>query len=345
MAGDPGMDTPVAPIPAPEATTARKRRGKERPPKAREVVGEPTFFTPFRSGLAYAGRAWRVLLCVLFVHLVLAMTVVMPFKARMAERLDGHAHAPALAGAPDAYDRAAGWEEGGLAYGLWQDAKRLEKSLLDSQQLTVFWIAVVAWLFGALVNGGYLGTMRAGGRVTLSSFLDHGGRSYGRMLRVGIVFALAYYVLATLVMVIWAQAASVDERWSKTSETQWWGDLWRAVVMVVGFLWMRVAADLARADLVRTERRSAGLAYRRGVGWTFRHPLQTFGLALFVGVPAFLVLLGLGYLLGAVEGGTTLMLIIGFVVVQVAVFVRLGARAAVLAGDLTLLEKVARPTR
>lgn len=340
MSGDPGMETPTAPLPAPEPTRPRRTRMRDLP-KARERQGEPTFFTPLRTGLAYAFGAWRVVLAVLFVHLALALSVVMPFQARMAERLDTHAHAPALAGTPDAYDRAAGWEEGGLAAGVWIDAKRLEKPLLDSQKLTVFWIGIVAWLFGALVNGGYLGTMRAGGRVTFGAFLEHGGRSFGRMLRVGIVFALAYYVLATLVMVVWARAAQVDEVWSATSETAWWGNLMRFAVMIVAFLWMRVAADLARADLVRTGRRSALLAYLRGIGWTLRHPLRTFGLALFIGAPAFLLLIGLGFLLGVVEQGDVWMLLLGFVIVQLAAYVRLAARAAVLTGNLTLLDQVA----
>ncbi|MDJ0975401.1 MAG: hypothetical protein QNJ98_13130 [Planctomycetota bacterium] len=339
MSGDPGMETPVAPLPAPESSSRRRTRMRDLP-KAREVQGAPTFFTPFRSGLAYAFGAWRVVLCVLVVHLALALTVVMPFQARMAERLDGHAHGPALSGTPDAYDRAVGWEEGGLAAGVWIDAKRLEKPLLDSQKLTVFWIGIVAWLFGALVNGGYLGTMRTGERVTFGSFLEQGGRSFGRMLRVGIVFALAYYVLATAVMVVWAKAAEVNEVWSATSETKWWGDLIRFSVMIVAFLWMRVAADLARADLVRTGRRSALLAYLRGIGWTLRHPLRTFGLALFVGAPAFLLLIGLGILLGVVDSGGLWMLLLGFVVVQLAAFVRLAARAAVLTGSLVLLDQV-----
>lgn len=343
MTGDPGMETPMAPLPAPEASSPRRRQRAADLPKASESTDHPGFFTPFQTGLGYAGRAWRVILCVLFVHLALAMTVVMPLQVRMADRLDGHAHGPALAGVPDNYDRAAGWETGGLASGVWADAKRLEESLLDTQNVTMFWIAIVAWLFGALVNGGYLGTARAGGRVTFSGFIEHGGRWFWRMLRMGIVFALAYYVLATGVMLFWAKSVTVDEKWSPTSETQWWWELGRWVVMLAAFLWMRVAADLGRADLVRSERRSALLAYVRGIGWTLRHPLQTFVLALFIGLPAFLILLGLGALLGALESGGLLAFLLAFLAIQLAAFVRLFARAAVLAGDDQLLDQVGAP--
>lgn len=335
MSTDPGMETPVAPIPAP---TSRRRRDRERPPPAREKADDvPTFFGPFRSGVGFAMRGWKVVLLVLLVHLALAMTVVLPFQSRMAERLDSHAHAPAMAGAPDAYDRAAGWDDGGLAYGVWQDAKRLEKPLLDSQRITVFWIALVAWLFGALVSGGYLGVRQSGARMTVSGFLEAGGRAYGRMLRVGLVFAIAYYIVATLVLVLWARAVSVGEAWSNTSESSWWGEQWRVGLVAVLFLWFRVAADLARADLVRTGRKSALLAFFRGFCATLRHPLKTFGLAIFIGVPALLIVLGIGVLLNSLVTTTTVELLLAFFIIQLAVFIRLLARAAVLAGSHQLV--------
>lgn len=347
---DPAMDTPLAPIEAPEPASrrpdpggARKRgrRGAKRRSRAQEMTLTPTFIGPWQTGVAFGLRAWHLVLAALVVHLVLALTVVMPFQSRMAERLDGHAHGPALAGEPDAYDRLVGWEQGGLAPDVWGDAKRLESSLLDGQKLTVFWIAIVAWLFGALCAGGYLGAARDGGKPTLAGWLGHGGAWFGRMLRVGLVFALAYYVLATLVLVLWANMGSVGEKWSPTSSTAWWAEFWRNAVMVAGFLWLRVVADLARADLVRTDRRSALLAFFRACGTTFRHPLRTLGLAVLIGLPAFGIVLGLGALLDGISTTGVGGLLLGFVVIELAVFVRLLARACVLAGSAQLLDDLA----
>ena len=337
---DPGMETPLKPLDL-EADAAPSR-GRRRRDKSGEATppSEYGLRASLLAGATYTIGAWRVLLAVLVVHLLLAMTVVMPLQARMAERLDGHAHAPSLSGTPDAYDARfeESWGEGGLAVSVWNDAKRLERSLFDSQRITLYWIVLVAWLFGAVVAGGHIGLAVSGERATVTAFLGHGAKHFWTMLRVGLVFGLVYYLLGRFVLEAWAKTAEVDEKWgSDTRFTGFYGEAIRTGVMVIGFLWMRVACDLARADLVVFGRKSAVGAVLRGLWRTVTHPIRTFGLALAVGLPAIGVIVGCAAVLNALGFGVWLGVATGFVLIQLATLARLASRAALLAGDVHLL--------
>lgn len=332
MAGDPGMDTPLAPIPASDKPRRRARSSERR------ATGDTGLRAALRAGLRHAWRARIVLLVVMLVHLGLGLTVVQPMQTRLAARLDAHAHAPALAGAPDELDRRSpAWQAGGLDAGLWRDVKHLEKSLFDTQAITLFWVALVAWLFGAVVAGGHLGTAGTPGRVGVGAFFEAGGTWFGRMLRVGLVFGLLFYLVGRIVIEMWGGVASVGEKSLPDSSHGWWGEWMRAAVVTVFFLWLRVAADLGRADMLVSGRRSALGAVLRGFGRTFAHPVRTIGLALFVGVPEVLLIIGLGLLVGVIGSGSTFGLCLSFVFIQIAVLLRLAARGAVLAGNHQLL--------
>lgn len=309
-ARDPGMQTPVAPLPAPELEEAAPPRAPAPPGSVRSAL---------RLAARYVLRAWRPLLLVLLVQLLLALTVVLPFQSRLAERLDEHARAPELARTLDG--------------GIWRDVQRLEEAVFAGLSVTLFWVVLVAWLFGAFAAGGFLGTaVDAHQAPSAGRFATQGGRYLGRMLRVGLVFLLLVWVAGRLVLELWAVAAEPAERDAPTAGAAFWGARLREGVFLLAFLWLRVAADLARADLVVFARRSAVAAFARGAWQTLRHPVRTLGLALAIGAPAFLALVLLGVLLGVAEGAgsTWPFLLAAFLVVQLAVLVRWAARAGLL---------------
>ena len=315
---DPGMQTPRTPLPP--------------PPPAPPAPAAPSLFGAIGEGLAYVRRAWRALLFVMCVQLLLAASVVVPVQAGLMEHLDHHAHAPALGGAPDAYDRAVGWTHGGIDRGVLADVVRVEKPRMDAATVTLFWIVLIAWLFGAVVAGGVLGTVGGDrGSVPVNAFLAAGGANFWRMLRVGVVFGLFWMVMARIVMEGWGAAVAPDELLASSEETGWWGDRIREGVLVLTFLWLRVAGDLARVDLGRRGKRSALLGVLRGFGRTLRHPLRMPGVALAFGVPAFAGVFGLGMLMDVTEGDHWLAWLVTFVVVQTAVVVRWAGRMGVLA--------------
>ena len=265
----------------------------------------------------------------LLVQLVLALTVVLPFWQGIAPHLDHHPHAAALAGSPTAADRALGWDAG-LHPGVWADLERELAPLFDGLTLTHFWVALVAWLFGAVAAGGFLGTAVAGDRpVRVSAFLAHGGKYFGRMLRVGLVFAFFYYLTARIVFEGWGLAREPTEFMAASETAGWWGDRIREGVIVLCFFWFRIAADWARSDLVVYGRKSAFGAFFRGLGNALRPTIIWTALAF--GVPGLVVLVGLGYLAQLVTGDGTWTLVLLFVLVQLAVAVRWSARAGVLA--------------
>lgn len=336
---DPGMDTPLAPFDDPSeasAEAAQGGRGRARHRSTREAAPDDVSPGAFRTGLGYAARAWRALLIVLLVHLLLGLTVVLPFQSALARHIGHHGHAPALAGAPDLYDQATGWSTPGLDAEVWTDTRRHMADLRAGLGIGLFWVCLVAWLFGAVVAGGVLGT-RGHQRVRVGEFLSAGGHHFFKMLRVGLVFAAGYYLLGRIVLEAWALSVADGEAWASSSSVAWWGERIREGAMVLGFLWLGLACDLARAELALTDRSSACLAVLRGFGRTLRHPLRTSGVALAFGLPATVLLVGVGLASRWIPGDGTLGLIGLFLTIQVAVYLRLFARAGRLVGLATLV--------
>lgn len=337
--GDPGMDTPLAPLPKPDDAPAPSRRGRKSARRTRPASpgSADTLWSATGAGLRYALRSWRVLLVVVLIQLALALTVVMPFWTAIAPHLDHHPHAAAMAGVPDAYDRALGWEAG-MDPGIWRDVTSAEETTLKGLTAATFWIAVIAWLFGAVAAGGFLGTAVGGEtRVTVGRFLHMGGKYFGRMLRVGLLFACAYYVAGRLIFEAWGLSVAPDDFQEASETAGWWGARLREAVFVLLFFWFRIAADLARADLVVYSRTGAFKAFFRGLWRALRlKPVLT---ALLVGLPAFLVLLALSLAAGALAGDGWVVLLLLFVVFQVAVLVRWASRAAVITGLAHIVER------
>ncbi len=329
---DVGMDTPLRPLPDPRVGGRGQRDPGEAPPRGR-------LRTALQAALGHLCLSWRALLFVLAVQLLLGLTVIVPLHAGLAESLDHHAHASALAGAPDAHDLELGWEAG-MHPGVWRDLGREQEALLAALPLALFWICVTAWVFGAFAAGGFLGTYGAA-RIRLGAFVEQGGRRFFPMLRVGVLFALSYYVLGRLVLEVWAQSVASDEFMAASQGVGWWGERVREGVMVLGFLWLRLAGDSARAQLVASDRRGALRAFLTGMLRACSP--RRWVLALALGVPAFGLLLLLAPLLGLLGGGSALALLGGFVLIQVAVLLRWSSRAAVLGGLLSL--EHSRPAR
>lgn len=332
---DPAMETPLSPLPdaAPKRTTrakrgeirsTRKRRArKEAPP--RESGGERG---PIASGFAFVFASWRVLLFIVLIQLLLGLTVVLPFWQAAAARLDHHPHASALAGSPTAYEQGmTPWAEGGMDPGIWADMKRVDKAFYDGVTTTAYWMALVAWLFGALVAGGFLGTAVAGeDPVRVGSFLSHGARLYGPMLRMGLCFALAFYVVARLVFEAWGGTSASSEFMAASEEAGFWGARLREGVVVLLFFWLRIAADLGRARMAVLGSRGAVKAFFGGLVRALR--LKPILAALAFGVPVTVLLFGLGFLARELVGDDTWVLLGLFLVFQFAVFLRWAGRAA-----------------
>lgn len=331
---DPGMETPLSPLPdaapkrsrrtAPEKKRAARGRREKTPAAAGGAHG------PIRSGLGFMLASWRVLLFILAIQLLLGLTVVLPFWQAASARLDKHPHASSLAGSPSAYERSLPqWAEGGMDPGIWGDMKRLDKSFYDGVTTTAYWVAIVAWLFGALVAGGFLGTAVSGENpARVSAFLSHGARLYGPMLRMGLCFALAFYIAARLVFEAWGGAAQSSEFMASSEAAGFWGARLREGVMVLVFFWLRIAADLGRARMAFLGTRGAVKAFFSGLWRSLG--LRPILAAFAIGLPVYAVLFGLGFLAQALVGDGTWVLVALFLVFQFAVLLRWAGRAALL---------------
>jgi hypothetical protein len=329
----PGEELAPGPGDAP-ATLADGAQAASEPPPAPAFVEQPGPAALFRAGVAHALRCWRPLLAVVLVQLLLALTVVLPFHAAVSARLAKHPHAAALAGAPTDVDRALGWEAG-MDAGLWRDTKRELEHTFQALPVVLAWTLLVAWLFGAVAAGGFLGLRAERGPFSTSRFLALGGKGFFRMLRVGIVFGLAFLVVGRIVVEGWGAAVADGEAQAATGESAWWGQRTRDAVLVVAFLVLRVVADLARADLIAGGRRSALLAFFRRVGTVVKRPFRTLGVAALLGVPTLLLLGALSLVVGGLPQGGWRGALALFAVLQAAVFVRWASRCALLGAFAT----------
>jgi hypothetical protein len=314
--------------------------------------------SPLLAGVEFAWRSRRALLVVTLVQLLFGLTVALPLRARFATHLDAHPHAAALAGEPSAFDRAAGWEAG-LDWSLLADVRRKEAPFLDALSIALVWLGVAAWLFGQAVAGGLLASAAedeaalAGGappsagagtgpRGAVARFLAGAGRWFFPMLRTSLCFlVLAELVVRRLVFETWGGIAGDAESRATSDAVPWWGERQREIVYLVLFLAFRAGADLGRAHLVVKGRRSAVIAFGRGLWTLVRHPVRAGGLALLVAVPEMLLLAACAWLLARFPGGTPLHLVGAFVALQLAVYVRWSARAALLAGDVVVVRGTA----
>jgi hypothetical protein len=332
---------------APEGAFALDARSVPLPDpfQAAYGAGEPPprgLWPALRAGLAHAWASKRALGFVLAAQLLFALTIVTPLAARLRTHLDAHAHAPALAGVPDAIDEAAGWGAG-LDAGVWADLRRKDAAFFEGLDLALAWVLVASWLFGAFVAGGFLSTAAhvrtwTGERPKSAGFLAGGGRWFGPMLRTSLLFAVLYALVGRVVFETWDAFAKESEARTADGAAQWWGNRTREAVFVVVFLLLRVVADLGRARLVAFEKRSAVLAFFRGFLSLFRHPVRVLGLAGIAAALEALAFLACAALLALVPGGALWPdLLVAFVVFQVAVLARWSTRVVVLAGYVHLL--------
>lgn len=333
---DPAMETPVSPLPDAAPTPKRKaraaptraRKGRARREKTPAAGGGER--GPLRAGIAFVFASWRALLFVLLLQLLLGLTVVLPFWQTVSARLDHHPHASSLAGSPSAYEKGfAHWADGGMDPGIWRDMQRLDKAFYDGVTTTAYWVALVAWLLGALVAGGFLGSAVSGeDPVRVGAFLSHGARLYGPMLRMGLCFALAFYVVARLVFEAWGGSVQPTEFMASSEESGFWGARLREGVVVLLFFWLRVAADLGRARMAVMGTRGAVKAFFGGLLRALRpKPILC---ALAIGVPVTVALFALGFVARALVGDGTWVLVGLFLVFQLAVLLRWAGRAALL---------------
>jgi hypothetical protein len=294
---------------------------------------------------------------VVAVQVLLALTIAAPLHARLRASFDDHVQAAALAGEPDAIARATGFSSG-LDGGLWGDFRREEATSLKGLEAALAWLAVVAWAFGAFASGGFLATTRDAAPTTLepatptpaearvgrcARFLAGGGRWFWPMLRMSVVFAvLVFGILGRVVFEAWAPAAAKLEKESASGWAVTTGERMREGAFVFAFLFLRAAADLGRARLVVEGRRSAFLAFLRGMVVLVRRPLRAGGVAIATGLVEMALLLACAALMGLFPGGRVPDLLGAFLTLQAAVYVRWAARAALLGANASLLADLAR---
>lgn len=191
-------------------------------------------------------------------------------------------------------------------------------------------------IFSIFLLGGVVGTLGRSDRAGLSGFMGAGARAFGRLLGMGLLFAVFY---GLCLFVLWAGiglAAVLTEEMSSS-----WAIIWHLAAALPGLaalLMVDAAYDYARIHLVVFQGRASfwrGL----GFGWKvlFRRWASPVWLHLAFSLMSWLFVGAMILLPHDYDAGSGLRFGLGFLTWQALVFMRVWMRVAGLAGQKALL--------
>jgi len=226
---------------------------------------------------------------------------------------------------------------------LWMEVMYEHKELVGAVSRLAFLLLAAALLLAPLLAGGTLEVLRGDDRRPFGHRFGRGaGRFYGRFLRLGAA-ALGTGLLASALFAgpLLAAGRKLGERGEETAR---WALAVAGVALAgLALVFVRMALDLARAAVVREDRRDAIRTYFRTLVRTLRHPLRVLGLWLGVRLPWLLVMAVYLALVGAIPVDGVLGIAAVFLLQQLVAGTRAGLRVALWSGELELVPTLAPP--
>jgi hypothetical protein len=205
------------------------------------------------AGFAAPLRRWRLVLLLWLARLVPVFLVVgVPAYDAVRARSEYHPDAGRLL--------AAAGSEDGFAYRWTSD---LFRAASPASPDTVFWLIVVTWLLVGFFAGGITARLVFG---EAGLFLAECGRYAARFLRLLLVAAVCVYVCDLLINAVLAAAQDEQARTQHTQEFAVREEVTRGVLFVALVYLVGLVHSYARIEIVAHERRSAVLAFVRGLG-------------------------------------------------------------------------------
>jgi len=280
------------------------------------------------TGLRAPVSRWRLVLVLWLGRLLPALLFFgLPVFAAANARLAHHPDAGKLLD--------PGADASGFAYAWYSDSFR--GALADSGD-RLFWLILFGWLFVTFLGGGIVARLVNG---PSESFLSECGRYMGRFLRLAAVVVCGAYAVDVGVNAVLAESHTEGARVHELQAFAWnktWirGALFLTVLQILGAI-----HSYARIDIVAFERRSATIAFLRGLATLILRLPKLFlleaGMLVLAGVAALVawVLLGAAFPLSA--GATWLS--VGFFVFLAALgsYLRTGVELGTLEARCRLL--------
>jgi hypothetical protein len=205
------------------------------------------------AGLRAPLRRWRLVLLLWLARLVPVFLVVgVPAYDAVSARSEYHPDAGRLL--------AAAGSEDGFAYQWTSDLFRTDSPAAPD---TLIWLIVVTWLLVGFLAGGITARLVFG---EAGLFLAECGRYAGRFLRLLVVAAVLVYACDLLINGVLAAAHDEEARLHHTQEFAVRKAVTRGVLFVAIVYLVGLVHSYARIEIVAHERRSAVLAFVRGLG-------------------------------------------------------------------------------
>jgi len=277
-----------------------------------------------REGLTRAGAAWRVIVLVWGVHLVLAAAAAYPFWRALR---------PVLGPRPGADVLRSGINVEALA-----DLTALRPGLLGAFGLSFVAVVAVGLLGGAAVTAGVLEVLRAqDGRPIGHRFGRGAGRFFGRFVGVAALVGLLAGIVGTLAVFPFVLLARryFHSGWDAARLAPLAG---MAVAGLVALLALLVL-DAARIHVVRAD--VGPLAgTRAGLGLVLRHPAVWLGTWLGNATLVGVVVVAFVLVRRAVPTETGPQILAMALAQQALVLARTGLRVALLASEIALVDRL-----
>lgn len=205
------------------------------------------------AGLGAPLRRWRLVLLLWLARLVPIFLVVgVPAFDAVRARSEYHPDAGRLLAAAGSGD--------GFAYQWTSDLFRIDSPAAPD---TLFWLIVVTWLLVGFLAGGITARLVFG---QAGLFLAECGRYAGRFLRLLLVAAVCVYACDLLINAVLATAHDEHARTQYTQDFAVRKAVTRGVLFVALVYVVGLVHSYARIEIVANERRSAVLAFVRGLG-------------------------------------------------------------------------------
>ena len=306
----------------------------------------------FARGFASAAAAWKALLLVLILNVLLACTLSAPFSASLHEALDRNPQHETLVQGPDAtFWSHFSRKHPDVTHGLetWDDL--LDGTGVKGRFFSLSGVAgsavslgLLAALIAALASGGFAGRFGADrDRGSLAAFSNDAGRFafsslvLGAFSIAGIVAAYRYVFVATGDLY---EATELRYEWEAIAFS-----LLRllAFLLVAGFI--RLLVLYARASMGISRNGNPALALASGFGFLSRRLGRAMVLEVLFGSVALLPLIAWTLLAPSWDGTDPARLALLVAVGQLVVLFRITARVAHLGAASAFMRRVAEAAR
>lgn len=268
-------------------------------------------------------KAWKPLLILYAVNLVLSVILALEFRAALLHSFDDSMAQQLLMN--------------GFDFTTFQDFMTVHGDALTAIFSGVVWSSLFYLILNVFLAGGILGYFRGpGGSSTVQTFFSDSVRFFSRFLRLFLLFFLVTIVVLVLAFVILGIILEGATGNADSEVTVFVWNIGAGVILLVIFGTLLLMNDFAKVNILHTDTRSIVQTAARAAGFVMKSFPSVFGLGVLI---AFLLALATGmyWWLGSEIGMNSGIAVLVMVVIQqVYVLFRLWMRIFLYGAEVEL---------